>query len=83
MCENIRSNNGSINKMGKIVSKMREKIVDSVRKLMNAEIKAWKVHTYFNVHVVKIVFFGCGIISLTDDECEELQRIHEMLLLAQ
>ena len=60
---------------------MREKTVESVRKLMNTEIKNWQVHTYFNVYVVKSVFFGCGIISLTDEECEELQRIYEMPML--
>lgn len=43
--------------------KMKEKTVESVRKLMNTELKAWQVHVYFNMYVIKSVFFGCGVVS--------------------
>ena len=67
--------------MERLISTHERKTSESVRKLMNAEIKPWQVYTYFNVYMVKIIFFGCGIMSLTEDEHNELQRIHETLTL--
>ena len=60
---------------------MKEKTIESVKKLMNAELKPWQVHIYFNMYMVKSVFFGCGVMSLICEECEELKKIYEVPML--
>ena len=35
---------------------MRNKMHESVRKLMNTELKTWLVHVYFHIYMIKSVF---------------------------
>ena len=60
---------------------MRRKLNESVRKLMNSELKTWQVHIYFNIYLVKSVFFGCGIVELNERELHEMERICEKPIL--
>ena len=60
---------------------MRKKMYESARKLMNAEIKTWQVHIYFHIYVIKSVFFGCGVVNLSDEQHKELEKIHEVSIL--
>ena len=56
---------------------MRRKLVESVKKLMNTELTSCQVHVYFNIYMLKIIFFGCGVVILSEMEEDEMKRIHE------
>ena len=43
---------------------MRKKMHTSIVKLMNMDINSYQVSIYFNTYIIKLVFFGCGIIEL-------------------
>ena len=53
--------------------KMREKMVVSIKKLMNTSIKPQLVHYYFHLYMTKTVFFGCGVVQLSTLEELELK----------
>ena len=44
---------------------------------MNIDINSYQVCIYFNVYMIKSVFFGCGVIELNPREEKELKRIYE------
>ena len=44
---------------------MKEKMIESIAKLNNTEIKPYLMHLYFNAYLLKKVFFGYGVIKLT------------------
>ena len=48
---------------------------------MNIEINLYKSTIYYNVYMIKLAYFGCGIVKLTIKEEIELKRIYEGLLL--
>ena len=45
--------------------KMYKKLKDSITKLKNIMIIALLIHVYFNIYLLKAVYFSCGIIELT------------------
>ena len=48
---------------------------------MNMDINLYQAYIYFNMYMIKSVFFGCGVIELNSREEEELKRIYEEPLL--
>ena len=51
---------------------IRQKMIDSVRKLMNTTLHAHMIYTYFHVYMLTLVLFGCGVDYLTEVEESEL-----------
>ena len=60
---------------------MRKKINLSICKIINMDINSYQVYIYFNVYMIKSVFFGYGVIELNSREEEELKRIYKEPLL--
>lgn len=56
---------------------MRKKMDTSIKKLMNMEINTYQAAIYFNVYMIKSVYFGCGIVKLNKQQEKELRRIYE------
>lgn len=60
---------------------MRRKLVESIKKLMRTQIETYQVHAFFNTYMLKSVFFGCGVVRLSQMEELELKRIHDTPIL--
>ena len=60
---------------------MIEKMKEATYKLRNVEIAAPIAYLYYNAYMIKKVYFGCGILSLSEKEEQELKRIYEPTLL--
>ena len=43
---------------------MQQKMVTSIKKSMNTELTPYQTHVYFNIYILKSVFFGRGVIEL-------------------
>ena len=56
---------------------MKEKLIKAMIKLLNTKLYPYMVHIYFNVYMIKSVYFGCGVISLTTSQINELKKIYE------
>ena len=56
---------------------MRKKINDSIIKLKNMDINSYQASVYYNIYLIKTVYFGCGIIELNDKQERELKRIYK------
>ena len=56
---------------------MKEKIIESIAKLNNTEIKPYLMHLYFNAYLLKKVFFGCGVMKITNNQDKELKKSYE------
>ena len=56
---------------------MRNKLLESMRKLINKEIKMWQVHVYYHIYMIKSVFFGYGVVKLNEKQFRELEKIYE------
>ena len=44
---------------------------------MNMDINAYQAGMYFNVYMIKSVYFGCGVIELNKQQENELRRLYE------
>ena len=53
----------------------------SVSKLISTSINPFQAHIYYNAYMIKSVYFGCGIVELSDKQEEELKRLYEEPLL--
>ena len=53
------------------------KIQWSITKIMNIDINSYQTLIYFNIYMIKSVFFGYGVIELYSREEKELRRIYE------
>ena len=60
---------------------MRKKMITSITKLMNTDINPYQAHVYFNMHVLKSVFFSCAVVHLAKKQIAELKRTYEAPLL--
>ena len=47
-------------------------------KLIITDMKSHQVCLCFDTHMLKNVFFGCGIVSFNEKQCEELKNIFEL-----
>jgi len=60
---------------------MREKIIELLKKLISI-LQPYQCHIYFNMYLLKSIFFGCGIISITNNQEKELKRIYKAPILS-
>jgi len=60
---------------------MRAKMHKSITKIMNMDINSYQASVYYNIYMIRLVFFGCGVIELHIREEKELRRICEEPLL--
>ena len=60
---------------------MRKKIHNLVIKIMNMDINPYQVLVYYNVYMIKLVFFGYRVIELHRKEENELKRIYKESIL--
>ena len=56
-------------------------MITSIIKLMNTDINPYQAHVYFNMHILKSVFFSCIVVHLTNKQIAELKKIYEVPLL--
>ena len=56
---------------------MKEKMIKSIAKLKNTEIKPYLMCLYFNMCLLKKFFFGSGVIKLLKRQSKELRKLHE------
>ena len=60
---------------------MVEKMKDAIYKLRKVEIVSPIVHLYYNVYLIKKVFFGSRVMLLADKQEITLKQIYEPVLL--
>ena len=60
---------------------MQKKMHISITKMMNTDVNEYQPAVYYNVYMIKSVFFGCGIVELNEQQERELRRIYEEPLL--
>ena len=48
---------------------------------MNTDINSYQAYVYFNMYILKSVFFSCAVVHLTNKQIVELKRIYEVPLL--
>ena len=56
-------------------------MIKSIKKLMRTQITLYQAHVYFNIYMLKSVFFEGRIIKLIEKQYNELKRIYETLTL--
>ena len=56
-------------------------MIDSIKKLMAMKITLYQVYVYFNMYMLKSVFFGAAIIEINKKQIKELKRIYEILII--
>ena len=60
---------------------MRKKLHTSITKLMATDMNAHQAAVYYNVCMIKSVFFGCGVITISESQEKELKRLYKEPLL--
>ena len=60
---------------------MKEKIRETIYKLKSTIIVASTASLHYNIHLIKKVYFGCGVLSLMLKQEEELKKIYEPVAL--
>ena len=45
------------------------------------DINSYQALVYFNIYMIKSIFFGCGVIELNPKEVKKLKQIYEELML--
>jgi len=60
---------------------MRKKLHILITKMMNTDVNTYQAAVYYNVYIIKSIFFGCGIVELNEQQERELQRIYKEPLL--
>ena len=56
---------------------MREKLIDSVKKLMMTKITPNQAYVYFNMYMLKSMFFSTGMIKINERQIKEIKQIYE------
>ena len=56
---------------------MKEKLIDAVSKLNNTPMNTKNAYLYYNMYLIKKVYFGCGIANITRKQENELLQICE------
>ena len=60
---------------------MMEKMREAVYKLRNIEIVPATAHLFYNAYLIKKVYFGSGVLTISEQQEEALKRIYEPILL--
>ena len=61
--------------------KMKEKLINSIRKLINTKINSYQAHIYFNMYIIRSIYFRYGIFKLIEVQDKALRLIYERLIL--
>ena len=56
---------------------IREKIIKGITKLMRTAMMLYQIHVYFNMYILRSVFFRCAIVELIEKQITELKRIYK------
>ena len=56
-------------------------MVEAIFKLKNTEIVVPTAHLYYNMYLIKKVYFGCGIIHLSEQQECILKKIYKPVIL--
>jgi len=57
------------------------KIKEAIRKLNNTEMVTITASMYYNVYLIKNVYYGCGIFSISQKQEEILMKIYKPVIL--
>ena len=60
---------------------MKEKMLEAMYKLKNATMVVSTASMYYNMYLIKKVYFGCGVISITSQQERILKKIYEPIIL--
>ena len=60
---------------------IRKKQQIPIMKLMSTDINPYQAVVYYNVHMIKSVYFRCRVVKLTTSQEYELKKLYEKLLL--
>ena len=60
---------------------MRKKLHVLIIKLVNTDINPYQAAVYYNVYMIKSIYFDCRIVELTEKQEKELRRIYKEPLL--
>jgi len=61
--------------------KMKEKMLEAMYKLKNTTMVISTASMYYNMYLIKMVYFGCGVMSLTPQQEIILKKIYEPIIL--
>ena len=61
--------------------KMKEKMLEAMYKLKNATMVVSTASMYYNMYLIKKVYFGCGVISIMFQLERILKKIYEPIIL--
>ena len=64
-------------KWDKKFEKMRKKMIVAIKKLNNTPMTVANACTYYNMYLIKQVYFGCGVLKLTSKQEKTLLEISE------
>ena len=56
-------------------------MANSVKKLMATEMIVYQVYIYFNIYLIRNIFFRCGVVDITEKQEKNMKMIYEILLL--
>ena len=57
-------------------------MTDSVKKLIAIDMGIYQAYIYFNIYLVRSIFFRYGVTTIIEKQEKELKLIYEILLLA-
>ena len=60
---------------------IKEKLLESITKLMRTEVNAFQAFIYFNMYMIRSIYFGVGVMNITKSQEVELKNIYEGPLL--
>jgi len=66
---------------GEQFSRMKMKLIESIKKLMVIQMNLYQAHIYFSIYMIRSTYFGYGIFELSDKQEKELMLIYKRLLL--
>ena len=56
-------------------------MIDLVKKLVAMKIIPHQAYVYFNMYILKSIFFGVAIIEINEKQIKELKRINKILII--
>ena len=77
MYQNLISEFDTFIKLERIVQDNKKKIYQPIIKIIDLQINSFQVSIYFSMHMIKLVFFRYGVITLHQKQEQELKRIFE------
>ena len=60
---------------------MKNKMREAIFKLNNTNMVASNASMYYNMYLIKKVYFGCGVININQRQEEDLKKIYEPVIL--